>query len=188
MAQLAKTTWTKPCLPCRDVPVSPLMPWCCFVQAGKNLSIFFVGVAEASGFVSSDLKPGREGIGLVWVSSWITAGTRKGQISPMGGQGNMWCHQWNTDHVTILDKRVTLWVQACPISHHRATKTSLLSFSLHTCLVGCHRKTHPFLTFSPATHTSFRMTFYVMERKEDKSFVIQGTPEMLLRAQRGEGR
>lgn len=25
-------------------------------------------------------------------------------VPPMGGQGDMRCHQWDTDHVTMLDK------------------------------------------------------------------------------------
>lgn len=121
-------------------------------------------------------------------------------VSPVGGQGDTWCHQWDTDHVTMLDK--TSHITGPRLSHltsQQQHKPLLFPFSLHTSLVGCQlplgkgrqepsRKTHPLLSFSPATCPSFRVTSHVMEREEDKSFVIQGTSEMLLRAQRGEGR
>lgn len=104
--------------------------------------------------------------------------------SPMGGQGDVWCHQWDTDHVTMLDK--TIMGPGLPhLTSQNSTNLSSLHFlSTLLCLAAssilasggqdASRKTHPFLSFRPATHPSFRVTSYVMERKEDKSFVTQG--------------
>lgn len=111
----------------------------------------------------------------LWLPPWVAKGTR-GVTSAGQNQKSHYESRPVPSHITEQHK---------PLLSPSSLHTSLVGCQLHLGKVGQEpsRKTHPLLSFCPATRPSSRVTSSVKERKEDK-----GALQMLLGAQRREGK